>query len=549
MWLPGWFRRLVDTPTPAGLESTTAIAGTRPLNEQFQRIGGGLTPNQVSSIIRQADSGQPAQLVDLSNESRQKDGHLQGILGTRERAVPLLDMELLPPDDATPKEEDAVALCERMIDNFDDWFGFVKTLAGAFFHSHATDELFWEMVGADLIPVRYKKINPRDFIFTQDEGALRWAQSEGDLTGIDLAAEFPGRIVQIQRSVVEDVPAREGLARVLVWSALLRNWGLRDWLALGEVGWKPWRIAKYKKGTKPADVDRLIVMLENIGASGVGAIPEGTELDVEWPKGTQASSSTSNHRELFDTLGREESKVVLGQTTTTEPGPSGDRASTETRDAVRMDIREEDARATAAAIASQVLDIVVAVNLGDGVRAPVPVFQTEEAGDRKSFAEAVSILVAAGLPVPANWVRSEIMMPEPVEGEEVLAPSAAEVIEPDDERAAAAVRVKQAGDGESNEDEYVDRVERSISAEATKELAPTVAAMVAAVQSAGSYGEARQAMLERYRGLAPPRELASLTEAALTLAQASGKLGVNEETPELPQPDPATGEAPPDENA
>jgi len=404
---------------PAQVEPTsTPIIHAKPLWEQFQRIGGGLSPLGVSEIIRAADGGQPDRLVDLMNESRQKDGHLQGVLSTRERAPALVDLEFVVPKDASPKEQEAADLCRRIRDDFENWPELISHMNG-FLFGHATSELLWKRTSEGLLlPYRAKPVHARDFIFALADGSLRYRKTTGDTVGVDLLAEFPGRIIQIQRRIVGDVPAREGLARLLVWSALLRNWGLRDWIALAEIAWKPWRIGKYKPGTHIDDIDKLVTMLERVGTEGIGVCDTDTQIDVHYPKGSAPSPST--HRELFDTLGREMSKAILGQTTTTESTEHGDQRGAVVRDQVRTDIGEEDCRAIAAGLRYCMFMPAVALNVGADIRCPAAVFQTDEGTDISEFATAINTLRIAGLKIPAPWVRDQVGMPQPGEDEELV---------------------------------------------------------------------------------------------------------------------------------
>lgn len=418
MGLLNWLR---DALAPRGLTRIPDIRA-RPLWEQFQRIGGGLTPLDVSEILRRADGGQPYRLIDLWNESRQKDGHLQGICSTRDQAVALIDLDFVEPKDATRKEKKATELCRRITDDFRNWPTLIEHLTSAYVPGHATSLVRWDKTGDGLLlPAEATTVHARDFFFRQEDGGLRYGKRIGDTVGVDLLADNPGRVVQVQRRIVGDVPAREGLIRVLVWSALFRNWNLRDWMALGEIGWKPWRIAQYERNATPQDIDDLVAALELVGSKGVAAIPKNAQLQVEWPKGTgSGTAAPSVHRELFDTLGREQSKAVLGQTTTTEPGPNGDRASTETRDQVRKDYLEADCRAVAAALRYHLFMPAVAVNIGSDVRVAAAVFQTEEGADQKDFSIAVKNLRDAGLRIPAAWVRDTMQMPEPTSTDEIL---------------------------------------------------------------------------------------------------------------------------------
>jgi len=376
--------------------------------------------------MQEADAGQPARLVDLFNESRQKDGHLQSVLSTRERAVSLCEISFVIPDnvDAGEKLKDRKSreFCQRIVAEFDNWPLLIEHLTASVNAGHATAEILWRKTNDGfLLPYRCRPLHPRDFFFRLSDGALRYARSTGDMIGVDLLEENPGRIIQIQRRIVGDVQVREGLIRLLVWAALFRNWSLRDWIALGEIGWKPWRIGKYEKNATQQDIDGLRQVLDLVGSTGAAAIPETTNLEVEWPKGmAPGTGGSSTHRELFDALAREMSKAVLGQTTIVEPGPNGDRAGVEARDALRTDIRESDAIAVAANLRAQLFAPAVAVNMSENALVPVPWFQTDEAVDQLKFAQAVEKLAKCVPRISAKWVRDEVGMPEPKEGDEFL---------------------------------------------------------------------------------------------------------------------------------
>lgn len=392
----------------------------KPLWEQYCRIGGGLTPADVSAILMTADMGQPSRLFDLFNESRQKDGHLQGICYMRDIAVSRCDFRVIAPE--APKRGDTTAsrLCTRIVEEFENWPLLVQHLTSSYIAGHATAEIQWAKTSDGyLLPRRCVPLFPREFIF-DSFGRLRYARSMTDTVGVDLLADNPGRIVQVQRRINGDVPVREGLIRVLIWAALFRNWSLKDWIALGEVGWKPWRKGSYKKGASQKDIDELVDALERLGTTGVGAFPDTTAVEVEWPKGlAPGTGGSGTHQGFFDTMGRELSKAVVGNTTTMEASPNGDRASTQQRDKVRTDIKADDAVNVMAAIRTHVFAPACVVNIGEPARVPVPWFETEEGVDQLTFAQAVNFLATANVRLPATWVRGEFGSPEPKEGDEL----------------------------------------------------------------------------------------------------------------------------------
>jgi phage gp29-like protein len=553
----GFFGRLKAAFSPAKVTGNIVIAGEKPLIEQVARIGGGVTPETVSNFLRQADAGQPERLVDLFNESREKDCHLQGACYTRDIAVGLCDIDFTLPKDATAEEKKGLDLCRRAVEEFKNWSTLVEHLTSSYLPGHATSTLDWHRTkDGFLLPFEAKNVHPREFIFTQDTGALRYRRFRGDIVGVDLLAENPGRVVQLQRRIVGDAQVREGLERVLVWAALFRNWDLRDWLALGELGWKPYLLAKYAPGTHQKEIDKLVRVLEAILRNGYSAIPKDADVSVEWPKGT-GPSGQSSHRELFDVIGREISKAVLGTTTSMESGPNGDRAGVAKRDELRTDIREADARAVAGALRYHFFAPIIALNAGPDARVPVPKFQTEESANQLEFAQAVGELVDRGLGVPAKWVRDEVGMPEPVDGEELMKPPAApQPGDGGDEGLDIPVTVE--GEDDEGEDpppkkprkksadaeelpstgarsglKYADDLTESGAAAGAKTLASTVAAMVTEIVSADSYEDARNRIEAKYSDVLEPVELKHVLEAGMNLAQLAGRAAVIEDTPEL----------------
>ncbi len=419
MGLWAWLTRAFGaTPAPAALTSGEPVTRVKPLWEQYGRIGGGLTPIDVSWIIREADQGNRTRLVDLMSETRQRDGHIQGILYTRETAATLVQLDFIAPPNATKRELKLLDLQKRVVSGFRNWSTMVEHLNGAL-HGDGTVELKpWEQTeDGYLVPRECKPLHARDFFFAQDTGQIRYSRFMGDQVGVDLLAENPGRVVQVLRRINGGVQAQEGLARGLVWDGLLRNWDLRDWVGCGEVGWKPRMWAKYGAGMNEEDQQQLLRRLEMIQERGIGVFPEGTDVEVKWPTG---SGQTGTHKELHDTLGREASKRVLGQTTSIEVGPNGARADTEQRDVIRTDIQQCDLMAIAGALLWQVFVHVGAINFGPKVRVSIPYFVTDEGEEKLDFASAIEKLKAAGLRIPAGWTRDEFGMPDPEEGEEIV---------------------------------------------------------------------------------------------------------------------------------
>lgn len=414
--------------------------GQLPVWQQLGRIGGTISPEEVARALGMADLGDTYALVDLANEARKKDNHLQSILGTRELAASTLPWEFAVPDGARKKDR---KIAEWLTDAFQQAAGFVdpstsldteslvgfrgllKHLQGAVYHPFAVSETLYERSDGKLWPVAWTRLRQRRFRFDQTTGHLCWFDQNGatPYPGIDLRASFaPGKLVIHQPDLLGDDPQREGLCRPLLWAALFRNWTIRDVVALAELAWKPWRLATYKKGADQQDIDELYLLLLELTSSGIGLYPDDvTSLKIEWPAGGGSNSQGPGHLTLFSVLGAEMSKSVLGQTLTTEQGDRGSQALGRVHDQVRMDIREFDAVSLATTLQRDLIAPLVWLNFGCDAYVPQLRFLTEETADLKAFGEGLAAMRKAGLKrIPAWWVRDRAGIPEAEEDDEVL---------------------------------------------------------------------------------------------------------------------------------
>lgn len=392
--------------------------------EQFQRIGGSLTPQVVSEIIRDADSGNMARFVDLANESRQKDCHLQSVLFTRESALAGLKWELHVEGSTKKKPRGQrqvkfIEACLRGHPGLPDLFGH---LVGGAYYGFAVAETDFALNGrGQIVPRAFVRHSARRFGFRREDGRLVWSDRSTGFKDVDFRADYPRKFIVSQPRVTGDVESREGLARILVWPALFRNWTIADWLKLAELAWKPWRIGQYEKGADDEDIAILEAMCRQLVASGSATHPDTVKLNLEWPGGGSGGSKPG-HNELFDRMGAEMSKAVLGQTLTTEQGRVGSQALGNVHEGVKKAIRDFDAENVAAVITRDLIRPLIELNFGPSAVVPEFRFITRDAADMKSFAESIEKLTGKNvkLRVPADWARDELGIPEPDEDDELL---------------------------------------------------------------------------------------------------------------------------------
>jgi len=391
---------------------------------QFQRIGGGLTPQQVSEIIRSADVGFMYRLVDLANEMRQKDGHLHAVLQTRETAVTRLRWELFY-EGQEPKSKKGLKqrkFVEKALRNCDGFKRMLGHQAGSVYYGYAVSETIWKVEGGKMLPKKFVNHSARRFRFMQEDGAFVWHDvNMGE--PVDFRGVYPDKFIVSQPRVTGDVPCREGLARNLMWPALFRNWTLSDWMKLAEIAWKPWRLGRYKKAGNSAskeDKDGLTSLLAAMSSSATAVYPDTCEVELRWPD--KSGTTNSDHANLFDTAGREISKAVLGQTLTTEQGKVGSHALGKVHEGVKQDLIDADAAYLAEVITEQLIEPLIRLNFGPGVAVPKLRFITQDSADLLQLGQALDYLCGPNvrMRIPAQWARDKAGIPEPKTGEELL---------------------------------------------------------------------------------------------------------------------------------
>ncbi len=436
-----------------------SVVGELPIWQQFGRIGGAMTPTQVTTILSERDSGRITSFVDITHDARQKDLHLHSCLAALESDISGAEWKAQPPPGPgrAPKAEANLAKVYQAA--LDECAGFREMLAhsvgeGELF-GHATSEVIWgyyegntPLLKGWFVPLRIKPISCNRFGFRTSDGRLLWdRQGTGnvDVGGVDLLASYvPGKFIQHRPRINGDVAVREGVAGAILWYALFRNWDIQDWMVAAEQGWKPFKVITWKKTGGMSDKEDAILarkIAANFVPSGGVSKPDTVDVQVEWPKDILGSSG-SQHRELYEVLGQEISKGVLGHTQIVEVGTKGARSASEVGYKVSKGRKKPRALSLALTLHSH-LSVPFAAFNKPGKRAPFLLPNLEDPVDLLEFGRALEKYTKGGLRTPAAWARDQLKMPEPGPGEEILDPRATGgVIEP-----------KDSPDGEDQEDQ------------------------------------------------------------------------------------------------
>lgn len=385
-------------------------------NEFADHPASGLTPARLHQVMRAAEQGDWLGQLDLADDMEERNGHLFAELQKRTLAIVKLSWDVQPPKDASAAEKRATDQVREWLTGLPDFEDLLAAMMDAVLKSFSPIEMVWSKQERFLLPSKFEP-QPQRW-FQQDQATRREIRLRNPGFGVDGEPLKPfGWINHIHRSR-NGYLARAGLVRMLAWPHLFYSYAERDLAEFLEIYGLPLRVGKYPTGATDEEKRRLLQAVVSIGHNAAGVIPQGMQIDFEnAAQGTQVPFMA-----MIDLMQAVISKVILGQTLTAGEGKHGTQALGEVHNEVRLDIRDADARQTAATITSQLIWPMVALNIGgiDPRRSPHLQFDTREPEDLAAYAEALPKLAQAGLRISVKWVHEQLHIPQAAEGEELL---------------------------------------------------------------------------------------------------------------------------------
>lgn len=385
------------------------VAGIR--SPWHEPIASGLTPPRLASILRAAAEGEMRDFLILAEEMEEREPHYFSVLSTRKRALTELAPIITAPTDDAGDVKIADAVRELVEDpRFTLMIG---DLTDAIGKGYSVVELIWSRSSTRWDIAGYEWRDPTFFTFDRRTGAgLRLASSDAE--GVPLA---PYTFITHFPRLKSGLPGRGGLARLAVWSFMLKSFTLKDWMAFLEIYGMPFRIGKYGPGATNEEKDALLRAVRDIAGDAAAIMPDSMSVDfVESKASTGSNAFESKARYIDEQL----SKIVLGQTTTTD-AISGGHAVSKEHNEVRHDILRSDSRVLAATLQRDLIEPYVAFNFGPQERYPRLSYPVEEGEDLKALMENTERYVRLGGKVSSSEVRDKLGWSDPGEEDELLA--------------------------------------------------------------------------------------------------------------------------------
>lgn len=396
-------------------EPQTAALAFRPLRQELAPHPSlSLTPQRLAALLAGAETGDLTAQAALAEDMEEKDAHLYAELSKRKRALLTLDWEVLPPRDGGSRDRKQAAEVRDWLLDLPDFEDLILNLANGLLYGYAAIELEWRTEGGLWFPTPHYR-PPGWFQMDPETRTELRLRSSLDYRGEPLRPL--GWIVH-RHQAKSGYLARAGLARILAWPYLFKNYAVRDLAELLELHGLPLRLATYPPFLGETDKTALWTQLRDLGHNAAALLPEGVKIEF-----AEVQAKGESYQGMIDWCERSISKAILGQTLSAESKATGLGSGVASlHDEVRWDLISSDARQIAGTLTTQLIAPLLRLNRGveDPNRLPRFAFDLAEVADLSQYAEALPKLVGIGLPIPVAWASERLGIPAPEEGEPTL---------------------------------------------------------------------------------------------------------------------------------
>jgi phage gp29-like protein len=370
----------------------------------------GLDPYILGSIMKEADQGNPLRYFELAEQIEERDAHYLGVLGTRKRSVSQIPIRVEAASDSA--EHAAHADMVRNWLKRDTLQAELRDILDAIGKGISFTEIIWDSSEGQWNPQRLEWRTQRWFNFAHTDLETPLLRDTG---GDKTLPMYKFIVAKFQAK--SGLAVRSGIARVATWNWLWKKYTEKDWAIFSQVYGQPIRIGKYNAGATEDQQNKLLQAVTNIAADCAAIIPESMIIEFIESKG--ADKSAANYENRCKYLDQQTSKLVLGQTATTDAIAGGHAVGKEHRE-VQKDIETSDAKDLAAVLNAQLIKPWIDLEYGPQKAYPRLIIAHPDEADIPVLADALYKLVPRGLKVSAKWVRDQLGAPEPVDDADVF---------------------------------------------------------------------------------------------------------------------------------
>lgn len=363
------------------------ISVMNPLNE-LPALVRDMTAGRLMAVIAQSENGDTRDLFALYRDIIASDNQIQTEFAKRKGAVIGDTVNMVPWDKKNPADVAAKNRCWQMVDKdpFQDAMNWL--LNASLFPVAVVEKVFRSDVAGyvldKIVPVHYQLLDYRTgalrIFDVDDEGRPQPTSHEAD----------PNRYIIHRGHVLPLSDQWGGPMRSILFWWLLRTMSRQWWADLLERFGVPFLKGKYSDEPGRQVLERAFRLAVKLGAI---VVSKGTEVEI-----VQATAGdTSNaHERFIELCNRELSKLIIGQSLSTNSQPTGiGGGATPLQGEVRDDIRKMDARLLSNTLRSQLLIQYCSINLEPG-NSPVLLFGSDSTAEIKAMMDLMTSLGTAG---------------------------------------------------------------------------------------------------------------------------------------------------------
>lgn len=373
-----------------------------------------LTPSSLANIFNDIKQGyKPKEYLDLASDIELRDTHYRSVLNTRKLAVTSLDIKIIPASEDKKDIEIAKNVERDIVRNeragiYSLIFDMLDAIAKGF----SVNEIIWESKNNVWLPKEYKYRNAYFFRYDERGEKLKLIDSNSEYL-YDLPEN---KFIIHEPKNHSGVQILSGLAMPALFYFLLKYYDITSWAAFIDRFGYPIRLGKYSKKATEEDINTLRRAVSSIGSDFGAVIPESAIIEIIESKTTQTTSDT--YEKLANFINKEISKLVLGQTMTSEEGSSYSQA--QIHNEVRQDIAKSDVRQIMETLNAQLIVPYCKFNFGELENYPKLELFKPDVDDLEMIINAVTNLADKGLKVKASEIRAKLGLSDPQKDDETI---------------------------------------------------------------------------------------------------------------------------------
>lgn len=402
--------QVVDTAVLTEEVGAPTIMGVRQVRMEHPSYR--LSPEGLALILRNSEQIDPSFFFSLCMDIEEREAHYRSVLGTRKTQVSQVPITVIAAD--VPDGEKHAQAVRDVVDTPDFPLHLVDVLDGLG-KGISWTELVWDVSEGQYVVKKIAWRDPRWFRFDiADLTTGMLINPSGYPDPLD-----PYKWIAHRPKLLSGIPVRNGLTRCAAWCWAFKNFAIKDWMIFLDVFGMPLRLGKYPGNATTAEKKALLMAVSSLGSDAAAIIP--SSMSIEFPGGSGPSGATgSPFKEAATYFDEQVSKLVLGQTGTTDAVAGGSRGLGQVQDSVRGDVERADCVQLSATLSRDIGRPIVDLNFGPQKRYPLIKIGRPEDKDVEATIEAIQALVPMGFRVAQKDMYDLVGLEVPQEGDELL---------------------------------------------------------------------------------------------------------------------------------